>query len=116
MLRRTTARALSNQPQISEGLDSSGQSPTHASTVLAAAPPDSRTAYLLASRGIDADRALHTLADINLALSFEPLQAIPDTDIDAYLRHEHETLVSLAVQETISRTLNDFEGSKSSLI
>lgn len=121
LLRRTTARAPHHQQlqqQFHEGNgihdsgphDSAGQSPTHTSTFLAAAPPDSRTAFLLASRGIDADKALHTLGDINLALSFEPLQAIPDTDIDAYLRHEHETLVSLAVQETISRTLNDFEG------
>ncbi|KAJ3366107.1 hypothetical protein HDU91_001981 [Kappamyces sp. JEL0680] len=72
--------------------------------------PDSRTAFLLASRGIDSDRVMQNLVDINLGLSFEPLQGIADTDIEAYLRNEHETLVSLAIEDTKSRAISDFEG------
>lgn len=70
---------------------------------------DSRTAYLLASRGIDSDRVLQSLVNINLGLSFEPLQGIADTDVESYLRNEHETLVSLAIEETKNRTIADFE-------
>lgn len=49
---------------------------------------DSRTAYLLASRGIDSDRVMHNLLEINLGLSFEPLQGVADTDLESYLRNE----------------------------
>lgn len=107
LLRRTTTSAgrVANSDRQE---DFDNRSPINMS-LLPVPAADSRTAYLLASRGMDSDRVLQSLADINLALSFEPLQAIPDTDIEAYLRHEHETLVSLAVQETMSRTISDFE-------
>jgi nuclear pore complex protein Nup93 len=66
----------------------------------------------LASRGIDSDRLVQNLVDINLGLSFEPLQGVADTDIQAFLRNEHETLVSLAIEDTKSRAVTDFEGLK----
>ncbi|KAJ2999306.1 hypothetical protein HDV02_003240 [Globomyces sp. JEL0801] len=88
VLRRTTARQ---------------DSPTKNQTV------DNRTAYLLASRGIDTDKVLENMVGINLALSFEPLQGVPDTGIEAYLQNEHETLVSLAIEETKIKTSTDFE-------
>jgi nuclear pore complex protein Nup93 len=70
---------------------------------------DNRTQYLLASRGIDTDRVLENLVDIHLGLTFEPLQGIPDTDIEGFLRNEHETLVSLAIEETRNQAVLDFE-------
>lgn len=70
---------------------------------------DNRTAYLLASRGIDTDKVLDNLVDINLGLTFEPLHGVPDTDVDLYLRNEHETLVSLAIEESRNQTVADFE-------
>lgn len=70
---------------------------------------DSRTQYLLASRGIDTDKVLENLVDINLGLTFEPLSGVPDTDIEGYLRNEHETIVSLAIEETRNQTVSDFE-------
>jgi hypothetical protein len=70
---------------------------------------DNRTQYLLASKGIDADKVLETLVDINLGLTFEPLQGVPDTDIEGFLRNEHETLVSFAIEETRNQAVMDFE-------
>jgi nuclear pore complex protein Nup93 len=68
---------------------------------------DNRTQYLLASRGIDSDKVLENLVDINLGLTF--VQGVPDTDIEGYLRNEHETLVSLAIEETRNQAILDFE-------
>ncbi|KAJ3262323.1 hypothetical protein HK103_002737 [Boothiomyces macroporosus] len=70
---------------------------------------DNRTAYLLASRGIDADKVLENLVDIKLGLTFDPLQGLPDTDIDGYLVNEHENLVSIAIEESKNKTISDFE-------
>jgi nuclear pore complex protein Nup93 len=70
---------------------------------------DNRTQYLLASRGIDSDKVLENLVDINLGLTFEPLHGVPDTDIEGYLRNEHETLVSLTIEETRNQAILDFE-------
>ena len=53
---------------------------------------DPRAAFMLASKGFDADRVRETIDQINLALTFEPLQAVHDTDIEGYLRNEHETI------------------------
>nr|KAJ3421523.1 hypothetical protein HK105_003229 [Polyrhizophydium stewartii] len=73
------------------------------------APLDSRTAYLLAKQGFDAERVSQTLAQIDLANTFEPLQGVPDADIDAYLRNEHENIVSVAIEETKNQVALDFE-------
>lgn len=72
---------------------------------------DNRTAYLLASRGIDTDKVFENLVDLNLGLTFEPLRGVPDTDIEQFLRNEHETLVSLAIEESRMQTLQEFESS-----
>jgi nuclear pore complex protein Nup93 len=44
-------------------------------------------------------------------LTFEPLRGVPDTDIEQFLRNEHETLVSLAIEESRMQTVQDFEAS-----
>ena len=72
---------------------------------------DNRTQYLLASRGIDTDKVLESLVDVNLGLTFEPLQGVSDTDIEGFLRNEHETLVSLAIEESRNQAIMDFETS-----
>ncbi|KAI8922785.1 Nup93/Nic96-domain-containing protein [Entophlyctis helioformis] len=88
------------------GMQASGAMDTSA-----AAPLDSRTAYMLAKQGFDADRVSQTLAQIDLAHTFEPLQGVPDADIDAFLRNEHENIVSVAIEETKAQVAADFETS-----
>jgi nuclear pore complex protein Nup93 len=68
-----------------------------------------RASYLLANRGFDAEKVSETLNRINLALSFEPLDSIPDTDINGYLRNDHENIVSAAIEEQKKQTILDFE-------
>ncbi|KAJ8324993.1 hypothetical protein BDV3_004491 [Batrachochytrium dendrobatidis] len=79
--------------------------------VSAAAAIDSRTAYLLAKQGFDPERVQHTLAQIDLTNTFEPLHGLPDADIEAFLRNEHENIVSIAIEETKSQVAQDFERS-----
>ncbi|KAJ3089450.1 hypothetical protein HK102_006381 [Quaeritorhiza haematococci] len=70
---------------------------------------DTRTAYLLANKGYDAERVSETLNAINLASTFEPLQPLHDTDIEGYLRHEHEMVILSTIEESRQQTVRDFE-------
>ncbi|KAH6583902.1 hypothetical protein BASA60_001162 [Batrachochytrium salamandrivorans] len=70
---------------------------------------DSRTAFLLAKQGFDPERVSHTLSQIDLSHTFEPLQGLPDADIEAFLRNEHENIVSIAIEETKGQVALDFE-------
>ena len=72
---------------------------------------DSRAAYLLAKQGIDADKVMQTLDQIDLTHTFEPLQGVGDADIDAFLSNEHENIVSLAIEETKEQVCVDTERS-----
>ncbi|KAJ3038525.1 hypothetical protein HDV00_000530 [Rhizophlyctis rosea] len=73
------------------------------------ATPDTRTAYLLANRGHDPERTINALNQINLTGAFEPLVGVRDTDIDGYLENEHQTIVSLAVEEGKLQTIHAYE-------
>ncbi|KAJ3299723.1 hypothetical protein HK104_007454 [Borealophlyctis nickersoniae] len=75
------------------------------------APPavDTRTAYLLARRGHDAERVTNTLNQINLSGTFEPLAGIRDTDIDGYLTNEHENVISMSIEEGKAQTVKAYE-------
>ncbi|KJE93034.1 hypothetical protein CAOG_03895 [Capsaspora owczarzaki ATCC 30864] len=63
--------------------------------------------YLLATRGFDADKYTRNLNSISLA-TFEPLEPIGDTDIQSFLRHEHEMLILTAVEEAKRNTVLQF--------
>ena len=61
---------------------------------------DNSSHFLLAGTGFDADKLTRNLNAINLRTTFEPLEPISDTDIDAYLRHEHELMILTALEES----------------
>ncbi|KAJ3194732.1 hypothetical protein HK101_002013 [Irineochytrium annulatum] len=68
---------------------------------------DTRTAYLLANRGYDAEKVTATLNLINPAATFEPMEGLFDTDIEGYIRQQHEKIVSSAVEESQLQTKRD---------
>ena len=68
---------------------------------------DPRTTYLLAKQGFDPEQLTSTLNDIQLATTFEPLEPVLDTDLDAFLRNEHDNMISCLVQEVRSKALKD---------
>lgn len=56
--------------------------------------------YLLAGRGFDADKISQTIHSIKVAQAFEPLQPLEDTDVEGFLRHEHELTIISAIEAT----------------
>ncbi|KAI8915588.1 Nup93/Nic96-domain-containing protein [Gorgonomyces haynaldii] len=70
---------------------------------------DNRAAFLLANKGFDDRKVTDALDRIDLSLTFEPLHGLPDTDIQGYLRNEHENIISSAIQEQKTRAVHDFE-------
>lgn len=70
---------------------------------------DTRAAYLLANKGFDADKIKETIDGINLALTFEPLHALPDTDIHGHIQNGHENIISIAIESQKCQTIDDFE-------
>ncbi|KAI9145346.1 Nup93/Nic96-domain-containing protein [Paraphysoderma sedebokerense] len=69
---------------------------------------DVKAHYLLANRGFDPEQLQQNLNAINLAQTFEPLQPLHDTDIEGFLKHQHETLIVSAIEEGRKQTLADF--------
>ena len=62
-------------------------------------PPPPPRQYLLAGRGFDAERVSQTLNSIKMAQAFEPLQPLEDTDVEGYLRNEHELMIVSCIEE-----------------
>jgi nuclear pore complex protein Nup93 len=54
---------------------------------------------LLASKGFDAEKLSKSLNLIDVEHTFEPLEAIQDTDVESYLRHEHEMAIVAVIEE-----------------
>jgi len=65
--------------------------------------------YLLAPKGFDAEQLQQTLNSIELKATYEPLEPIAETDLEGYLRHEHETLVLTAIEEAKKETIDAFK-------
>ena len=55
--------------------------------------------YLLATKGFDAEKLAQNLHAINLKTTFEPLEPLSETDLEGYLRHEHDMIILTAIQE-----------------
>lgn len=55
--------------------------------------------YLLASKGFNLDNLSRNLTSIDLRRTFEPQEALAETDLDGFLRHEHEMLLLTAIEE-----------------
>jgi nuclear pore complex protein Nup93 len=66
---------------------------------------------LLANKGFDATRIARALQSIDLKSTFEPLDAIDDTDLDAYLQHQHDLLILTAIEEAKRLTSDEFHTS-----
>ncbi|KAJ3219762.1 hypothetical protein HDU67_009574 [Dinochytrium kinnereticum] len=126
--RRLTAHIVTpgNIPQLERGLDQIAAQTRKLSTKSARAGDgsafrasageggpvstgqiDSRTAYLLANRGFDADKVSATLSMIDPAATFEPVEGLYDTDIEGYLKLEHEHIIMTAIDESRAQTLKD---------
>jgi hypothetical protein len=55
---------------------------------------------LLASKGFDAEKFTKSLTMIDVEHTFEPLEAIQDTDVESYLRHEYEMAIVAVIEES----------------
>jgi nuclear pore complex protein Nup93 len=62
--------------------------------------------YLLSGSGVDAEKLSRNLHAIDLKSTFEPIQTITDTDIDAYLKHEHNLIILTAIEEAKKEVVN----------
>ena len=70
---------------------------------------DARAHYLLASGGIDATQLSNAIQQSNIANTFEPLQPVYDTDMDGFIRHEHEQVILSMIEEGRRSAQEDFQ-------
>jgi nuclear pore complex protein Nup93 len=64
--------------------------------------------YLLAQAHVDAPTLASSIAHLNTAATFTPLQPLQDTDIAGYLRHAHEQSVISTIEEARRETRAEF--------
>ncbi|KAI0089845.1 nucleoporin-interacting protein NIC96 [Irpex rosettiformis] len=69
---------------------------------------DGRANYLLAQAHVDAPALANSIAHLNTAATFTPLQALQDTDVAGYLRHAHEQNLISTIEEARKETQEDF--------
>ncbi|KAI9915124.1 hypothetical protein PsorP6_008388 [Peronosclerospora sorghi] len=84
--------------------------------------------FLLAAKGIDAEKLNKELEQFEIAHEFEPETPLGDTDLEGYLAHHHEMIVLTAIEDVNRRTMetthdrmnramiDDFEGAKQRLL
>ena len=53
----------------------------------------------LARGGLDISQHHRLLREIDLSLSYEPLEALTELDVDKFLDHQHQMLVNTAIEE-----------------
>ena len=70
---------------------------------------DPKSTYLLSQQGFDPQKLQSSLASISIASTFEPLEPVLDTDLNAFLRNEHDTMITCAIQETRLANIRDSE-------
>lgn len=61
--------------------------------------------FLLASKGIDAEKLSKDLQAFELAPEFQPETPLGATDIDGYLTHHHEMIILTAIEDVNRRTM-----------
>ncbi|EIN13233.1 nucleoporin-interacting protein NIC96 [Punctularia strigosozonata HHB-11173 SS5] len=64
--------------------------------------------YLLAQAHVDAPALASSIAHLNTAATFTPLQALQDTDVAGYLRHAHEQNIISTIEEGRRETQAEF--------
>jgi len=65
----------------------------------------------LAQQGIDAERQAAQIQNLDMKDAFMPLEMRDDTDVEGYLRDDHEKIVVQAIEEGRQETLKAFEDS-----
>lgn len=68
----------------------------------------SKAHYLLAGAGVNAEELGKTIDGVDLRGTFEPLQPLQDTDVEGYLKHEHEQSIIASIEEGRRQTIQDF--------
>eukprot|EP00029_Vermamoeba_vermiformis_P006383 TRINITY_DN2483_c0_g1_i2.p1 TRINITY_DN2483_c0_g1~~TRINITY_DN2483_c0_g1_i2.p1 ORF type:complete len:833 (-),score=260.37 TRINITY_DN2483_c0_g1_i2:26-2524(-) len=63
---------------------------------------------LLARQGFDTEKLTQNLSSIDLKTTFEPLESISETDLESYLKHEHELIVLSAIEEAKKETIEQY--------
>uniref|UniRef100_A0AAV1T126 Nuclear pore protein n=1 Tax=Peronospora matthiolae TaxID=2874970 RepID=A0AAV1T126_9STRA len=89
---------------------------------------DDRANFLLAAKGIDAEKLRKELEHFELSQELEPQTVLGETDLEGYLAHHHEMIVLTAIEDVTRRTveavhdrmncamIDDFEGDKQRLL
>ncbi|KAJ7259621.1 nucleoporin-interacting protein NIC96 [Mycena rebaudengoi] len=67
-----------------------------------------RANYLLAQAHVDASALSSSIAHLNPAATFSPLQPLQDTDVSGYLRHAHEQTLISTIEEGRKDTVAAF--------
>jgi len=63
----------------------------------------------LAQRGLDPEKLTKNINAIDLARTFESLEPLAETDVEGYLRHEHEMIIVSAIEEGQKESVRQFE-------
>ncbi|TMW56637.1 hypothetical protein Poli38472_006647 [Pythium oligandrum] len=61
--------------------------------------------FLLAAKGIDAEKLSKELQAFELTSGFEPETPLGETDIEGYLTHHHEMIILTAIEDVNRRTM-----------
>ncbi|KAL6074513.1 Nucleoporin nup93 [Balamuthia mandrillaris] len=64
---------------------------------------------LLAEKRFDAEKLARSLNAINLKTTFGPLEPLSETDVEGYLKHEHNMIILTAIQEAKNETITRFK-------
>ena len=65
----------------------------------------SHSAILLGSRGVDLPHISNRLETLTTARTLQPLEALADTDIAAFLRNERENAIITAIEDSKHRVI-----------
>ncbi|GMF09485.1 unnamed protein product [Phytophthora lilii] len=91
-------------------------------------PAADKANFLLAAKGIDAEKLSKELQQFEIAPEFEPATPLGETDLEGYLAHHHEMIVLTAIEDVNRRTveathdrmnramIDDFEDAKQRLL
>lgn len=70
---------------------------------------DAQAAILLGSRGVDLPHISTRLESLTTARTLQPLEAVADTDIAAFLRNERENAIITAIEDSKRRTSEEVD-------
>ncbi|EGZ16041.1 hypothetical protein PHYSODRAFT_302408 [Phytophthora sojae] len=131
-LKLTTSLGELGIPRLEKRLEqlddaSRAQAPAGSRKRPAAAGAD-KANFLLAAKGIDAEKLSKELQQFEIAPEFEPETPLGETDLEGYLAHHHEMIVLTAIEDVNRRTveathdrmnramIDDFEDAKQRLL